>query len=846
MRVRETTGVARNREVVRSGVPLPRSLNINSVDRLAIVDSSGTAVPSDYRILARWNAGLNATSAPIQWLLVAFPATVGANATATYRLVTDGSVANPTLASPLGIVRTGDQMTIETGAATFVVGGNPKSLFDEIRIGSTQLATAGALTARINNTDTTWSTTRRVTIESAGPLSAVVIIDGSYDLPAVGGAGVGSHRRYIFTAGSPTAIVEQTATWEGSVCDPKGGDITCGGMINGLRVARIRDSLMSRISGSRQITAIGEHDGASMTGAIASGQSASIRQRLRTDRHAPALFEITIPGGSATGSKADGALLAISGNEGTLGIAIDHMHRFEPQALRALDDGTIAIDIADDQAWLGKRQGVFATVAIAALPQSANRASLDAALWAPLNHPLHAWPEAAWWAASDAVGEIPVGSLPSQFADYDRAVRTVLTRTITDVESLGTFGLMTYGLFPRLWGNPIYSDEIECGDNDPTPQEAWDNVYWCSTWTDYHNTASTAAIWAMRSGETEWLDEISRPAAMRSLYTQVFQCSPGDDFFYCGQAPAGYNGYRSDFNGSHAYFENLQTYYWLTGDTSVPETLKRGANSMRSYLCKRRPTAACQPDDAPIDEFANLTGRVASQWFLTFRFLGLASDDPSFLDDYQANLGRAVTQQYIAVDQGGTRYGFMLGGYIPVTAAGDNTTDQIWMTALYDMNNLDRLQRDTNDAPIGNPAMRPSEILLSLARTFAKFGSTVAPGANGTASGAWPNQMNFTWSGARIGGTLLSVTYNGGGSDPLLYDTNKGTLTAALARAAIQNGDPLLRTLATDLTVRSIASSLMISSPLGKEQGELLARLHAAVANLSPAPAPSRHRSIRH
>ena len=41
---------------------------------------------------------------------------------------------------------------------------------------------------------------------------------------------------------------------------------------------------------------------------------------------------------------------------------------------------------------------------------------------------------------------------------------------------------------------------------------------------------------------------------------------PDDKWFYCGQAPTGYNAYRADFNSSHAYFENLFLYYWLTGD----------------------------------------------------------------------------------------------------------------------------------------------------------------------------------------------------------------------------------------------------------------------------------------
>jgi len=388
---------------------------------------------------------------------------------------------------------------------------------------------------------------------------------------------------------------------------------------------------------------------------------------------------------------------------------------------------------------------------------------------------------------------------------------------------------MTFGLYPRIWANPIYSDEVQCGGGDPTPGVEWDDLYWCSTWTDYHNTTYTAAARAMRTGETQWIDEITVPAALRMLHTQIFQCAPGDPYFYCGQAPAGYGGYRADFNSSHAYFDNLQVYYWLTGDETVVETLLRGSRSMRDYFCTRRPAAPCGPHDAPVDEYANLTGRVASQWASTFRFVGLASGDASYLDDYRSLIERALTQQYVAAD----RFGFLLGGWQPVTTAGTVTTDQLWMTALYDMKNLDRLRRDTNDAPIGDPPVRPGDAIVAYARAIARY----APATS------WPNSFDVRWSGSRVGGTIVSVAATPGGSDPFLYDTGRSTLAGPLALAA--TFDRSLDALARDLTRFAIEASLADAAPLGKLQGEYLARLHAAVAALAPEPV-SRRRSTRH
>src|SRR6187549_494538 len=60
--VRETAGVARSGEVVRSGVPIPRGLNLRGTGALAVVDPAGKAVPADFQVTARWNAALSDTT----------------------------------------------------------------------------------------------------------------------------------------------------------------------------------------------------------------------------------------------------------------------------------------------------------------------------------------------------------------------------------------------------------------------------------------------------------------------------------------------------------------------------------------------------------------------------------------------------------------------------------------------------------------------------------------------------------------------------------------------------------------------------------------------------------------
>ncbi len=842
--VRETAGVARSGEVVRSGVPLPRSLGVRDPRALAVLGPDGKPVPAEFHVLARWNAGRDDAAAPIQWALVVFPATAAAHGATTYTLVADGSAgANPPPPSPLRLTRQGNQVVVDTGAATFRLGGSPGALFDEISLpGGRRLVTGGAMTLRAAGAEGGHSTLRGVRIESQGPLSAVVVIEGAYGLPPVGNGGFGSRRRYVFTAGSPTAIVRHAVAWE--------GDLACTGCIqtkdgkpDAVLVEQARDALALDLGGPPAgVTAVGAFKEPALEGAPSGngGQDlAWVRQTLRDRRAAPLRFEMMAGGRRREGKQADGALLAASGPAGSVAVALDHMHRYEPQALRLLGDGRLAVDLADGKAWLANHQGMFATLSVTALGGPAKRADLDRLAWAPLNHPLRALPDAAWLTRSEAVDEIPSGALPKSLAAYDELIPRVLRATTEGIDADGLAGLMTFGVYPRYWGMKGETGEVECGkEGDPTPGEAWDDKFWCTSWTDYHNTVETAAIWALRSGEAEWLDELAFPGALRTLHTQIMQCGPEERWFYCGQAPTGYGAYRADFNSSHAYFENLFLYYWLTGDSTVVETVLRGGDSMRRLVCPTRGPGpvtaphgpdgpACAATHPPDNDSSSFTGRAPSQWTAAFRFLGLASGDASFLEDYRSGLARALTQQYAELERGGKRYGFLGEKTVPRQGPGVYEAGPAWTNGFYDAENLYRWQRDTGDAPLGEPPLAPSRVLVALARTVAVLG----PGGETRPDAPWPRLLAVTWSGPRIGGAFTTVEPK----DRELYDPEKFGTVALLARAGRQSGEPeLIR--AGDAMIQAILHAKGEVLPLSKIQGQTLTRLHAAVA-LSAASA---------
>lgn len=833
--VAEWAGVGRTNEVLRSGLPLPRQAGVTNVNQLRVRRESGEAVPARWYPLARWNAGLNDASAPLQWVLLEMPVSVSAKDVARFYLQIGAAPfeALP-VSSPLSLTETNGSIVIDTGAATFTLGNHSGQLFESIRVAGQAVSMPGRpMSAMANSNSTVLASGRRMQVEKVSELAAVVVLDDVYDLPLVGNGGLGSSRRYEFFAGSPVVLIRHEVAWEGELAGL--GALDAGGVPNGVRLQGVRDPVAAPFAGPCEALAWGAFSEVPTWRALASGQTASLHQQLRERREASRRFTLDVGDFHQTGLAANGGLLAVSDGQQTLAVALNHMACYEPQALRWLADGSLAADIVAGSAWLGARQGLYAQMGVAAMPGQASFAGLQSQLWAKLNYPLRAWPSAAWFAAAETTDEFPAGTLPSALTGYDTLIPTILNRTTNLVDQLGLYGVQTHGLFPRYWGNPAQAyDELTNSVADPTPSEPWDDVYWGATWTDYHNTSALATYWAMRSGTAYWLDEIGAPAAWRMLHTQIIHGAPDDDYFYIGQAPCGYGGYRADFNSSHAYFENLQLYYWLSGDYTVVETLQRGAAAMRAYYCPGRPGVAIDPLLPASNEYDHPVGRVASQWISVFRFVGLAGDDASFLEDYRGNLARAVSQYYAELEVGGRRCGLWCS--LPVAAGVTNHTDQIWMLSDYDLNNLNRWRVDSGDAPLGSPPLRPSEILSAWGRSLTYLMPHLAPEGNGTAQGQWPNWIQFTYTGDRLGGSVQFMTnYFVDGVDNFLWDSGKACLCAVTSRAADFTGDAAIRQLASDLAQLSLRAAWNQGTPppLGKEQGLYLSRLHPAIHRLS-------------
>lgn len=171
--VTDSTGIARVNEPITSGVPLPRSLNITSTAGLRLVDGSGTAIPAQFTVTARWGGTPSDATKAIKWLLIDFQiANLAGNQSANFTLQDAG--AQPSMPT-LTVTNGADSITINTGTANFAVSKTNGRLtcpstsepvyFQATGADGTAYTTTGAVTA---------------TVSMNGTMRASVKVKGSY------------------------------------------------------------------------------------------------------------------------------------------------------------------------------------------------------------------------------------------------------------------------------------------------------------------------------------------------------------------------------------------------------------------------------------------------------------------------------------------------------------------------------------------------------------------------------------------------------------------------------------------------------------------------------------------
>ena len=199
-------------EPVTVGVAMPRG-QVNRSDGWSLTDASGADVPVQTTTLDRWGDG------SVRWQLIEFPATVTAGAPATYSLQS-GAAAVPARRG-LSVEHAGENLLVATGAARFSVPRSGASLFADVQVGALSILGSSSIDAEDADGKRYRFTTRRAAVERAGPLRAVLHLDGGLD-DADGVRWLDATVRLHFFAGLGSVRIELSVTNPRAASHPGG------------------------------------------------------------------------------------------------------------------------------------------------------------------------------------------------------------------------------------------------------------------------------------------------------------------------------------------------------------------------------------------------------------------------------------------------------------------------------------------------------------------------------------------------------------------------------------------------------------------------------------------------
>lgn len=825
LNVKEMSGFDRTNEIIQNGIPLNRSLNFSDTNNLKILDSVGTQIPAQFEVLSRW-AGAKTGSTPIQWLLVSFPASLTKNSTKKFYLTTG---ANSTPTNPISITSNSTEISVSTGIARFVISKTSFSVFK----GAYLIGAGGAETQCINDggrseikvddtINTVASAPELITIERNGLISATIKVMGHYNQNVKGGKKLKYTARYKFFSNSRDVQIDFDFCWPSNELGQAGHQIDQIFIGYTNRTDRMLFMNKVRLSMPLMLTGtisgyVGADSANELTHTITSGQTASLNQKRRPTMASPASYVALIGTDSLTGTFATRPLVAAYGSTGGVGGSIQQMRYYEPQKI-IVSPESLSIEIVSEPQRLAGFQGAFAKVNISLIPPSSNMDTLRKQIVSHLDCPLIAWPPPASVSASKVLGELG-NSIPSNsyYNNYLANITKLSDTTLAAYERFGMHGFMTYG---------FTVDIMRDGEKDFGDGLSWDSYYMQGQFSDYHHSLSNPFILFAMTNNPTYLYRLTIPAARRTLHTSAIQIDSGTGFFG-GTASTGYETYRANPNSSHNYFDNLFYYYYLTGDKGVTDMLQFAGETQRHFYSRNSDGSLVSSDLPPINDWMETVGRVGSQYAAIQYFLSHTLDDYSFFYDCKNRWDRLVSRNLVLVNKNSKEYGFI--GIDEVSASpGTLVTEQIWMLAIYPLNDIWKIYLEYGDLKLGSDSIPISRLFKAVNLSWWDYSATTYPGGNGTASGEWTNMDTITYTGNHIGGTLDTVVAVRG-SDDHLYQTSKAPLISVMFRSAnIGTPDTAMTTKALSM-YNNVFSSPVPNNFWDKENGLYFSRTHAAL-----------------
>ena len=481
LRVKERAGVARSGEITTSGVPLPRDFNVYSPDDISLFDTNGSPVPCQKKVTARWGGSPDDASKPVKWVLLDFPASVGASGESAYFLRRTQTRADPPAA--VNVSDDGSAVTVNTGAAVFRMRRDSFDLFNSVELAgvgpvlvpSTQngfVITAGGTDFR-----SSLAPPASIAIEEAGPLRAAVCVRGSH-AATTGATMLDYTARIQFYAGSAQARVLYTLenhnpTQPDGTGQPQCWDIGCPGSasFSGLYLGLQPDV------GASPTAVLATGEGGS--GPFSSGTGLSLYQDSsgsdwwgvhrghfpRPQSYVSFRGWTVRAGGSelGRGNRAQ-AWLDLSGNGRGLAVGLRDFWQNHPKGIGS-SGGEIRLSLFPTEYggdfWL--RPGEHKTHEILLYFHGGGSGQAGVAeVMAAMDSPLLALASPQWYADSGALGRMVPRTGDSRFSAYDRqnlaafdaSIGTTGNSLLASIEENDFYGWCDFGDVPLDYETP--------------------------------------------------------------------------------------------------------------------------------------------------------------------------------------------------------------------------------------------------------------------------------------------------------------------------------------------------------------------------------------------------------
>lgn len=589
--IRETQGVPRTAEIVTTGVPIPKG-QLSSDQACAISGADG-----QFETLATWGDG------SVKWLLVSFPATVGANSNATFQLV-NGSGNSP--AGPLQVTQSGTGVTVSTGPIKFTMKSTGFNLFDEVWLDSNNdgsfaagerivspRATNGSIVEEPDGDKFTSTSSPSVefVVEESGPLRAVIAFEGIHS----GSAGTHlnfSGRVYAYRNRSDVRVqysqanMIPTDTYSGGnqpLCRWLKGQGPVGGTNNSLFMEDLSLVTRADLAGAPKFSIQGDPATATQSGNLTADSW------LYQDSSAGPYWFVSdgttfsgyqIRNGSAqlaSGSRAQGFADINDGNRG-VAVAIRHFWENFPNKLMLSPDGTITVGVMprDFSTPYEHRPGERKTHWTMFYFHNGDAAAAKVSdVAAGFQKPLRAMASAQYYADSKALDDL-VPYNPSAFSDYETHCRTGANGFLDAREDSDFYGWQDFG---DLWS------DFEGGGSPPNTNNAANNLEYDSGFVFIQQALRTTGLDEELS--QNWWDQ-AEAGNEHVADIDVYHVTEGPLRWMWGgmwnHTGHGYSGYDdphrgSSPNGAHTWNRGMLYWYYLTGDRNVLDSaLKVGEN----------------------------------------------------------------------------------------------------------------------------------------------------------------------------------------------------------------------------------------------------------------------------